>query len=129
MTPAEGEGERLAQNIQARRHSAIVGRTVRHQGYGRSSNARRRRIEQVVGWIYLATGLRQFKARSRTRVGAVVRLHGMSCNLIHLASLLARGRRCMNQEWMAIRVEWLSSYGGLETSAIAFGWTAISVAT
>jgi hypothetical protein len=40
----------VAQNIQARRRSAIDGRTVRHQGYSKSINARKR-IEQVFGWI------------------------------------------------------------------------------
>ena len=40
----------VAQNIQARRRSAIDDRTVRHQGYSQSINARKR-IEQVFGWI------------------------------------------------------------------------------
>ena len=37
----------VAQNIQARRSSAIDGRTVRHSGYAQSVNARKR-IEQVL---------------------------------------------------------------------------------
>ena len=57
-----------AQNIQVRRNSAIDGRTVRHQGYARSINVRKR-IEQVFGWIKQAAGLRQLKARGRSRVG------------------------------------------------------------
>lgn len=40
----------VAQNIQARRRSAIGGRNARHQGYGKSINAKKW-IEQVVGWI------------------------------------------------------------------------------
>jgi hypothetical protein len=40
----------VAQNVQARRRSAIDGRTARHQGYSKSINARKR-IEQVFGWI------------------------------------------------------------------------------
>jgi transposase len=78
----------VAQNIQARRHSAIDGRTVRHAGYGQSINARKR-IEQVFGWIKQAAGLRQLKARGRSRVGAVFRLHVVACNLIRLANLLS----------------------------------------
>jgi transposase len=50
----------VAQNIQTRRSSAIDGRTVRHQGYAQSINARKR-IEQVFGWIKQAAGLRQLK--------------------------------------------------------------------
>jgi transposase len=77
----------VAQNIQARRRSAIDGRTARHQGYGKSINARKR-IEQVFGWIKQAAGLRQLKIRGRSRVGAVFRLHVVAYNLIRLANLL-----------------------------------------
>jgi hypothetical protein len=78
----------VAQNIQARRRSAIDGRTTRHGGYARSINARKR-IEQVFGWIKQAAGLRQLKARGRSRVGAVFRLHVVAYNLIRLANLLS----------------------------------------
>ncbi len=78
----------VAQNIQARRRSAIDGRTVRHQGYSKSINARKR-IEQVFGWIKQAAGLRQLKVRGRSRVGAVFRLHVVGYNLIRLANLLS----------------------------------------
>jgi len=78
----------VAQNIQARRRSAIDARTVRHQGYARSINARKR-IEQVFGWMKQAAGLRQLKARGRSRVGAVFRLHVVAYNLIRLANLLS----------------------------------------
>jgi hypothetical protein len=46
-------------------------------------------IEQVFGWIKQAAGLRQLKARSRSRVGAVFRLHVVAYNLIRLANLLS----------------------------------------
>ncbi|WP_216916623.1 MULTISPECIES: IS5 family transposase [unclassified Synechococcus] len=78
----------VAQNIQARRRSAIDARTIRHQGYARSINARKR-IEQVFGWMKQAAGLRQLKARGRSRVGAVFRLHVVAYNLIRLANLLS----------------------------------------
>lgn len=78
----------VAQNIQARRNFAIDGRTVRHQGYSKSINARKR-IEQVFRWIKQAAGLRQLKARGRSRVGAVLRLHVVAYNLIRLANLLS----------------------------------------
>ena len=78
----------VARNIQARRNSAIDGRTVRHQGDFRSINARKR-IEQVLGWIKQAAGLWQLKARGRSRVGAVFRLHVGAYNLIRLVVLLS----------------------------------------
>lgn len=78
----------VAQNIQSRRRSAIDGRTTWHRGYGQSINARKR-IEQVFGWIKQAAGLRQLKARGRSKVGAVFRLHVVAYNLIRLANLLS----------------------------------------
>ena len=64
----------VAHNAGPRRHSAVDGRTTRHADYAQSINARKR-IEQVFGWIKQAAGLRQFKTRGRSRVGAVFRLH------------------------------------------------------
>jgi IS5 family transposase len=78
----------VAQNIQALCNSAIDGRTVRHQGYSKSINARKR-IEQVFGWIKQFAGLLRLKARGRSRVGAVLRLHVVAYNLIRLANLLS----------------------------------------
>ena len=79
----------VAQNIQTRRRSAIDGRTVRHQGYGKSIHARKR-IERVFGWINQAAGLRQLKARGRSRVAVVFRLHVVVYKLIRLANLLSQ---------------------------------------
>jgi IS5 family transposase len=76
----------VAQNIQARRNSAIDGRTVRHSSYGQSINARKR-IEQVFAWIKQAAGFRQLKAKGRSRVGAVFRLHVVAYNQLRLANL------------------------------------------
>jgi transposase len=78
----------VAQNAGPRRRSAIDGRTTRNPGYAQSINARKR-IEQVFGWIKQAAGLRQLKARGRSRVGAVFRLHVVAYNLIRLANLLS----------------------------------------
>jgi IS5 family transposase len=81
----------VAQNTSRSGGSAIDGRTARHQGYDKSINARKR-IEQVFGWIKQAAGLRQLKARGRTKVGAVFRLHVVAYNLIRITNLLrARG--------------------------------------
>ncbi len=77
----------VAQNIQTRRSSAIDGRTARHQGYAQSINARKR-IEQVFYWIKQSVGRRQLKARGRSKVGAVFRLHVVAYNLIRITNLL-----------------------------------------
>jgi hypothetical protein len=62
----------VAQNITRSGGSAIDGRMARHQGYAQSINARKR-IEQVFGWIKQSAGLRQLKARGRSKVGAIFR--------------------------------------------------------
>ncbi len=46
-------------------------------------------IEQVLGWIKQAADLRQLKARGRSKVGAVFRLHVVANKLMRLASLLS----------------------------------------
>ena len=77
----------VAQNLSRIGGSAIDGRTVRHKGYGQSIQSRKR-IEQVFGWIKQAAGLRQLKARGRSNVGAVFRLHVVAYNLIRITNLL-----------------------------------------
>jgi hypothetical protein len=47
-----------------------------------------KRIEQVFGWIKHSAGLRQLKARVRSKVGAVFRLHLVAYNLIRITNLL-----------------------------------------
>jgi hypothetical protein len=77
----------VAQNLSRSGGSAIDGRTARHQGYAQSIHARKR-IEQVFGWIKQSAGLRQLKARGRSKVGAVFRLHVVAYNLIRITNLL-----------------------------------------
>ena len=77
----------VAQNITRSGGSAIDGRTARHQGYAQSINSRKR-IEQVFGWIKQSAELRQLKARGRSKVGAVFRLHVVAYNLIRISNLL-----------------------------------------
>lgn len=79
----------VAQNANRSGGSAIDGRTARHVGYAKSINARKR-VEQVFGWIKQASGLRQLKARGRSKVGAVFRLHVVAYNLIRITNLLRR---------------------------------------
>ena len=77
----------VAQNLTRSGGSVIDGRTARHQGYAQSIHSRKR-IEQVFGWIKQAAGLRQLKARGRSKVGAVFRLHVVAYNMIRITNLL-----------------------------------------
>ena len=72
--------------IQGRR-SAIDGRTTRHAGYAISQRLRKR-TEEPFGWIKTAAGLRKTRHRGLARVGWVVTLTAVACNLIRLPKLL-----------------------------------------
>jgi hypothetical protein len=77
----------VAQNTSRPGGSAIDGRTIRHEGYAKSINARRG-IEKVFGWIKQWGGLRQVKLRGTGKVSAVFGLHVIAYNLIRLGNLL-----------------------------------------
>ena len=81
----------VAQNLTRSGGSAIDGRTARHQIYAQSINARKR-IEQVFGWIKQAAALGQLKARCRSKVGAVFRLHVVADNQILITNPLRSQR-------------------------------------
>jgi hypothetical protein len=68
----KGIAPHVAQNLTRRGGAAIDGRTARHQGYTQSINTHKR-IEQVFGWIKQSAGLRQLKARGRSKVVALFR--------------------------------------------------------
>jgi len=70
-----------------RRKTKIDGRTTRHQGYG-VSQRRRKRIEEIFGWIKVQAGQSKTKFRGRKRVEASYTLALAACNLMRLPKLL-----------------------------------------
>jgi len=84
---AIGVTPHVAQNISGRR-SAIDGRTTRHAGYAISQRVRKR-IEEPFGWIKAAAGLRKTRHRGLARVGWVITLTAVACNLVRLPKILA----------------------------------------
>jgi len=70
-----------------RRKTAIDGRTTRHPGYALSQR-KRKRIEEVFGWIKASAGLAKSKFRGRARVGAGFLLALAAYNLVRLPKLL-----------------------------------------
>ena len=52
----------VAQNVHARRRSAIDGRTTRHAGYG-ISQRKRKRVEEIFGWMKTVGGMRKLRHR------------------------------------------------------------------
>lgn len=83
----QGVTPHVAQNTKGRR-SAIDGRTTRHVGYA-TSQRRRKRIEEVFGWMKSAAGLRKTRHRGTARVGWMFTLTAAAYNLVRLPKLLA----------------------------------------
>ena len=76
----------VAQNDTNRR-SAIDGRTTRHPGYAVSLR-KRKRIEEVFGWMKTAAGMRKTRHRGTARVGWMFTLTAAAYNLVRMPKLL-----------------------------------------
>jgi transposase len=76
----------VSQNTSGRR-SAIDGRTTRHPGYALSQR-KRKRIEEVFGWMKAAAASRKTRHRGTARVGWMFTLNAAAYNLVRLPKLL-----------------------------------------
>ena len=78
----------VAQNNTNRR-SAVDERTTRHAGY-ELSQRKRKRVEQVFGWMKMVGMLRKVKLRGIDKVGWLFTFTGAAYNLCRLRNLMAR---------------------------------------
>jgi transposase len=76
----------VAQNTGRNGGSAIDGRTTRHAGY-RISQIKRKRIEEVFGWMKTVGMLRKTRHRGVRRVGWVFTFTAAAYNLVRMRSL------------------------------------------
>jgi transposase len=77
----------VAQNEHKNRPSAIDGRTTRHEGY-EVSQRKRKRVEEIFGWIKTVAGLRKTKHRGRKRVEFMFTFAAAAFNLVRMRNLL-----------------------------------------
>ena len=79
---------KVTPRVAQKQHSAIDGRTTRHEGY-RVSQRVRKRVEEVFGWIKTVAGGRKLRYRGvdRNRMWAELTVAGY--NLVRLAKLTA----------------------------------------
>ena len=77
----------VAQNTTGRR-SRIDGRTTRHPGYA-VSQVKRKRIEEIFGWLKTVALLRKLRHRGRARVGWIFTFGVAAYNLIRIRNLTA----------------------------------------
>jgi transposase len=78
----------VAQNNTHRR-SAVDQRTTRHAGY-EISQRKRKRVEQVFGWMKVVGGLKKVKLRGIDKVGWLFTFTAAAYNLCRLRNLMAR---------------------------------------
>ena len=76
----------VAQNIHARRRSAIDGRTTRHGGYA-ISQVKRKRIEEIFGWMKTVGGMRKLRHRGLPLVGWMFTFAAAAYNLVRMRNL------------------------------------------
>lgn len=79
----------VAQNIHARRSSAIDGRTTRHAGYA-ISQKKRKRVEEIFGWLKTVGGMRKLRHRGLHLVGWMFTFAAAAYNLVRMRNLLAK---------------------------------------
>jgi len=76
----------VAQNQHERRRSAIDQRTTQHPGYA-ISQKKRKRVEEIFGWIKTIGGLRKTKHRGKDRVGWMFTFAAAAYNLVRMRNL------------------------------------------
>ena len=79
----------MAQNIHARRSSAIDGRTTRHAGYA-ISQKKRKRVEEIFGWMKTVGGMRKLRHRGLQVVGWMFTFAAAAYNLVRMRNLTAK---------------------------------------
>lgn len=75
----------VAQNNKGRK-SAIDGRTTRHAGYG-ISQQKRKRVEEIFGWMKTVGGMRKLRHRGLELVGWMFTLAATAYNLVRIRNL------------------------------------------
>jgi transposase len=76
----------VAQNIHARRNSAVDGRTTRHAGYA-ISQQKRKRVEEIFGWMKTVGGMRKLRHRGLQLVGWMFTFAAAAYNLVRIRNL------------------------------------------
>jgi len=78
----------VAQNVNRSGGSAIDARTTRHEGYG-VSQRKRKRVEEVFGWMKTIALQRKTRFRGTERVGWMFTLAAAAYNLVRMRNLQA----------------------------------------
>ena len=78
----------LTPHVARKQHSAIDGRTTRHEGY-RISQRKRKCVEQVFGWMNTVGTMRKTRYKGRDWVGWMFTFAVAAYNLVRIRNLIA----------------------------------------
>src|SRR5712671_5800710 len=73
-------------HVAQKKHSAVDGRTTRHDGY-RISQQKRKRVEEIFGWMKTTGGLRKLRHRGLELVGWMFTFTAAVYNLVRIRNL------------------------------------------
>jgi transposase len=73
-------------HVAQKKHSAVDGRTTRHEGY-RISQQKRKRVEEIFGWMKTVGGLRKLRHRGLELVGWMFTFTAAAYNLVRIRNL------------------------------------------
>lgn len=74
-------------HVAQKKNSAVDGRTTRHEGYG-ISQQRRKRVEEIFGWLKTVGLLRKTRHKGLLRVGWMFAFAASAYNLIRMRNLV-----------------------------------------
>jgi transposase len=77
----------VAQNLKRPQGSAIDGRTTRHPGYA-TSQRKRKRVEEIFGWLKTVAGLRKTRLRGVARLDWFFTFAAAAYNLVRMRKLI-----------------------------------------
>jgi transposase len=82
----EARNLRATPHVAQKKHSAIDGRTTRHAGYG-ISQQKRKRVEEIFGWMKTVGGMRKLRHRGLQLVGWMFTFTAAAYNLVRIRNL------------------------------------------
>ena len=82
----EARNLKATPHVAQKKHSAIDGRTTRHAGYG-VSQQKRKRVEEIFGWMKTIGGMRKLRHRGLQLVGWMFTFAAAAYNLVRIRNL------------------------------------------
>jgi transposase len=73
-------------HVAQKKHSAVDGRTTRHEGY-KISQQKRKRVEEIFGWMKTIGGMRKLRHRGLELVGWMFTYAAAAYNLVRIRNL------------------------------------------